>query len=442
MDLLNFNDFKLVESNTLVTDDRIFEGGAFGHMYHPYEDYTLSFADIKNIMINALSGELNKEEDVTEKLDGLALSISWKNGELIAARNKGEFKNAGKNGLNLEKLIEKFKNRGTLSDSFSFAMYDLSNAIKSIGSKKRYEIFEEGEVFMHLEIIDPKSKNVINYDVPTIIFHTAIKYDESGKPIKEYKDRAKFLFKLVKKVNADIQKKFTIKEPVVINMPKHIDFEKKQKYFLSEINKIMKEYRLTDDDVVATYIHYKWLDFFKELEKKGTVDFLSDEKDPQLTFAERLLMRWEMENKSSYTLGEIKKDFAHDDKTLKWILDFDKKKYKVKAKEFINPIETLFLKIGSEVLKNISDFLAANPDTVVQDIRNEIISIQKQLEKTENLELLHKLKYEMARLNSIGGFDAIVPSEGVVFQYKGKTYKLTGAFASVNQILGTIKYSL
>jgi hypothetical protein len=40
------------------------------------------------------------------------------------------------------------------------------------------------------------------------------------------------------------------------------------------------------------------------------------------------------------------------------------------------------------------------------------------------------------RLNSIGGKDKIVPNEGIVFLYKGNTFKLTGTFASVNQILG------
>ena len=47
----------------------------------------------------------------------------------------------------------------------------------------------------------------------------------------------------------------------------------------------------------------------------------------------------------------------------------------------------------------------------------------------------------MNRLNAIGGMDAIVPIEGVVFTYKGKVYKLTGTFAPVNQILGMLKYA-
>ena len=45
------------------------------------------------------------------------------------------------------------------------------------------------------------------------------------------------------------------------------------------------------------------------------------------------------------------------------------------------------------------------------------------------------------RLKKAGGFKSIVPSEGVVFNYKGKTYKLTGTFAPINQILGSLKYA-
>ena len=53
---------------------------------------------------------------------------------------------------------------------------------------------------------------------------------------------------------------------------------------------------------------------------------------------------------------------------------------------------------------------------------------------------LNSLKVQMDRLNAIGGFDAIVPSEGIVFKYNGKTYKFTGAFAPINQITGLISF--
>ena len=44
------------------------------------------------------------------------------------------------------------------------------------------------------------------------------------------------------------------------------------------------------------------------------------------------------------------------------------------------------------------------------------------------------------KLEAIGGSSAIVPSEGLVFKYKGNIYKFTGAFAPINQILGSLKF--
>ena len=57
-----------------------------------------------------------------------------------------------------------------------------------------------------------------------------------------------------------------------------------------------------------------------------------------------------------------------------------------------------------------------------------------------DIKKLSRLKTQLDRLNAIGGTKAIVPSEGLVFKYKGKTYKFTGAFAPVNQITGLIYF--
>jgi hypothetical protein len=53
---------------------------------------------------------------------------------------------------------------------------------------------------------------------------------------------------------------------------------------------------------------------------------------------------------------------------------------------------------------------------------------------------LKVLKQQLDKLNAIGGTKAIVPSEGLVFKFKGKTYKFTGAFAPINQITGLIYF--
>ena len=56
----------------------ITEGGAYGHMAHPFDDKDLTFKDLKNIIERGLGGQLNREDNVTEKLDGQNLMISWR----------------------------------------------------------------------------------------------------------------------------------------------------------------------------------------------------------------------------------------------------------------------------------------------------------------------------------------------------------------------------
>ena len=92
-------------------------------------------------------------------------------------------------------------------------------------------------------------------------------------------------------------------------------------------------------------------------------------------------------------------------------------------------------------MKNASNFLAANPAAAVQSIRKEIAQIIRELRSTGDIGQMELVKQQIERIKRLGGFEKIVPVEGIVFTYGGNTYKLTGAFAPINQILGTLKYS-
>jgi nitrous oxidase accessory protein NosD len=60
----------------------------------------------------------------------------------------------------------------------------------------------------------------------------------------------------------------------------------------------------------------------------------------------------------------------------------------------------------------------------------------KDVQSSGDPKKIEKLKLELKRLNAIGGPSKIVPIEGIVFVYNGNTLKLTGSFASLNQLLG------
>jgi len=106
----------------------------------------------------------------------------------------------------------------------------------------------------------------------------------------------------------------------------------------------------------------------------------------------------------------------------------------------MKPFETLFFEVGAEILKNVQGFMAANPDKAVQGIRNKLSAAIADVKKGGDLKKLNKLKAQLEKFEAIGGVNAIVPSEGIVFKYQGKTYKFTGAFAPVNQITGLVSF--
>ena len=106
----------------------------------------------------------------------------------------------------------------------------------------------------------------------------------------------------------------------------------------------------------------------------------------------------------------------------------------------MRPFEVLFFEVGAEILKNVQGFIAASPDKAVQGIKKKLSAAIKDVKSKKDLKKLNRLKVQLDRLNAIGGLDSIVPSEGIVFKYKGNTYKFTGAFAPVNQITGLMSF--
>ena len=92
-------------------------------------------------------------------------------------------------------------------------------------------------------------------------------------------------------------------------------------------------------------------------------------------------------------------------------------------------------------MANASDFLALNPSKAVQQIRQDMADSIKALRQTNDPKQLELLSTQLGRIQRLGGFEAIVPIEGLVFVYGGNTYKLTGAFAPINQLVGILKYN-
>ena len=191
----------------------LIEGGAYGHMNHPFDDNNLTFSDLKNIIIYGLEGKLNREDKVSEKLDGQNLMVSWVDGKLKAARNKGHLKNGGKTAPTTSGIANMFSGRGQIKKAFVGAMRDLEKAIGSLSPAQKKKVFGNGTKWMNLEVIYPQTANIIDYDVAEIVFHGTTEYNKSGSPIGYSKEGARMLQGMIQQINQNIQKTFKISKP-------------------------------------------------------------------------------------------------------------------------------------------------------------------------------------------------------------------------------------
>ena len=405
-----------------LEENLITEGGAYGHMNHPFDvRMNLSFGDLKAIVNNALDGNLGV---VREKTDGQALAISWKNGRLIAARNKGHLANAGANAMDINGVAGKFGGRGGLTDAYNFAMKDLENAIRGLSQVQKDKIFKNGKCFVNLEVIWPTSVNVIPYNQALLVFHNAVEYNDAGNPIAKVDGAESVLGGMIKQINAHVQSAYTIQGPPIVTLPKNKTLSSQKGKFNGMISKLQSEFGLTDKDGVADY-HQAWWDNFISKSKK------------KISSLERagLIKRWAFDDKS-LRIGDIKDVTARE-----WAEGIDKGPKTTIMSGNLRKFEDIFLGVGAEVLSFMGSVLTAQPDKALQAMRKELETTADQIMSGGTITQIKKLEKELSRLNAIGGFDKIVPSEGIVFQYKGNAYKLTGAFAPLNQILGIFKFS-
>ncbi len=404
-----------------INESLLLEGGAYGHMNHPFDiSMNLTFGDLKKIINNALDGRLGV---VREKTDGQALAISWKNGRLIAARNKSHLANGGANALDMSALASKFGGRGALSDAYNFAMRDLSAAIGGLGEKEKQSIFKDGSAFCNLEVIYPENANVIPYGQSLLVFHNVVEYDEKGNAIGGVKGAESKLASMIKQINAHVQSKYTLQGPPITKLPKDEKLSSQKGKFNGMLSKLQSEFGLSDKAGVADYHYAWWMNFVNKSKKKLS----------QLE-KEGLARRWAFDNKS-FTIKSIA-----DEDARKWADGVDKDAKDKIMKGNLRKFEDIFLGVGAEVLSFMSSVLTAQPDKALQSIKSSLESTISSIKSGGSEAQIKRLEKELARLNAIGGFEKLVPNEGLVFFYKGNTYKLTGTFAPLNQILGIFKF--
>jgi hypothetical protein len=404
------------------------EGGAAGHMAHPYEDDALSFADVKEMVRRGLVGELDAEEPVTEKLDGQNIMFTVKDGRVYFARNKGQVKNKGQNALDVAGIRNMFAGRGDIEKAFTGAAEDLQRAIDELPQEQRDQMFSGGSKFMNVEIVFPDTQNVIPYNKSVLVFHGSVEYDDEGNELGRSVNDGRTLSDQLTKVNAQQQKTFGIQGPKTISFSDAQTVENKQalKDIGKRITRLQDVYDLDDKSTIEDYKLAYWENKLIEITEQTGVEFSKEE-------FEGITRRWALGDKS-FKVNDIQ-----DPEKKRWFREFEAKELKKAQQEATRPLEQIFLQTGALSLRRVTDLLAANNPEAATKLKQEVLDAIKKIKETGDANKLAALQIQIERLESVG-IDKVVPSEGMVFMYNGKPYKFTGAFAPVNQILGTLKF--
>tara|TARA_R110002110_G_scaffold10404_3_gene51192 strand:+ start:1551 stop:3794 length:2244 start_codon:yes stop_codon:yes gene_type:complete len=437
-------------------------GGVFGHMSHIYDNPSMTFGQIKDIMTKASAGQL---ENVTEKTDGQNLFVSykisdgtqrWASEEAVrSARNKGDIKNGG---MTPEQLATKFAGRGALEAAFTNAFRAFAKTVDKFSEEEKLKLFgPDTNIYYNAEVMDPANANVINYDTKTFLIHRAghAEYDkETGKPMDREEGFSEGQAQILQDVLEQSQDELVSDDfRVQVNAIRELEAFTDRSALesaVSGINKAMANAGMSDEDTIADYIFEQWKNLvratFPELtdkEEKLIIDRVMTDYYGALEGEGPLKSRGLETRQITKAIGRPELNEG----ILSLIRDYPRH-----FKEFIFPIESVIHRFSIEILRAFKSayIIAAggNEKEVarLQDLVGKAINTIRDSGNDEAMEIIKNQVEKLSQLEddgSIGDLDLSMISsaaEGIVFDYDGHTYKFTGGFAPANQILGLFKY--
>jgi hypothetical protein len=422
----------LMESRQLLK-----EGGAAGHMAHPYEDADLTFEDIENLIDSALTGQV---EYAQEKLDGQNLMVTYKDGKVLSARNKGQLKNAAEKAMSKADMEASMAHLpDNVKNSFLDAMGDMEAAIGKLTPAEKQDYFGNGTKFVNMEVLHPASQNVAAYGVTELRMHNIQEYDADGNVIDSDANAPAKLQAALQRVEATKQSTYDIKSTDMVSLKKTADYEKQKSQLTNELEAIRRKYNLSKTSKLGMYFQNAWSDYVKDAAKQYNYDIPND-------VLQNIVNRWAFGSKTP-DLRQLRVGIDNPE-FQQWFVETDKgPAVRDQKKLIVEPVEDIFLKLGVFVLQSLEGLVAINPNDSIAKMKGELASAIESIKQSSNNSQMSDddapmrfLRHQLKRLDKIGGFNAILPTEGIVFKYNGKLYKLTGAFAPLNQIIGYIKF--
>ena len=397
-------------------------GGVAGHLNHLYDNPDLTFKKIKEVFRLAEKGRLAAEE----KVDGQNLFFSYdiKKKMPVAARNLGNIKQGG---MSAADLAAKFAGRD-VAISFVGGFDAFEKAVESLNPKEIRFIFGENtDYWYNGEVIHPGATNVINYDKSIIKIHDSghkARDPETLRPVNfDFSDRLAVIDNALERIQSHIaEHEFDFVRSAVVQLGKISDggiTDEAERSIDSAISAV----GLNDSSTVQEYV----------LER---VKLILDADIP----ADKLEQLISRIVTGKPHLNVIKKGLNSEQLSdLREAMEASK----LLLKHAIEPIEHTIHKFSVEVLRGLNSKFIIDNDKETKRLQASVADAVSQLQQQADEgglspEAMVVLERELRKIGDLENIST--PTEGIVFDYDGVTYKFTGNFAPINQILGILLY--
>lgn len=386
----------------------VIEGGQAGHMAHPFDYTDFTANDLIQLVNDLFSG---KVEHMKEKLDGFNIMATMNNkGDVVFIRNKSNI-NSENGGMSIQDMMEKWAEKEHQKKVFKQSGDIITTIFKKLG-KSFFNPDSTHRKVINCECIVAGKTNILPYASDKVAFHGYQIYElQNGKwnLQEDVEGHVDDLYKAAEGIDAAKPRQ----DLVIRSLQDGIKFAEK---FNKEIVKLWNDEGLTMDKSVEDWKHVRFKKFAPEWCREDDDIFnriCNDDKSVKAT-----------ELKNRYP--EHKDDIAQLEKSIK----------KEVVGNIMEPMDTLFLSIGNELIDLLDGFInSGTKDKVITTLKQDLESTIDAVEKSNSDKAKDKLQTAMRRLQKLN--DKFNVAEGIVIMYKGRRMKFTGSFAALNQALGT-----
>jgi hypothetical protein len=384
---------------------------------HLFDDEELTFDELLEFGILAVLSKLDRKVKLVEKIDGQNLLITYNNGLVLGVGNSTQMKS-------IQDIEDRYETNPEVRDLFTRVYNFVDSCFEGISNDYLVDVFEDGQVFLNVEIYHPEFRNVIHYSYePSIFLHNFIRVEGNRRLIQKDKSLLD-VYSSLNLSNYTGEFFWRMPNPVMLNEPFDKDIMRQVKtHFEMKMAMLMSSVSLTTKNTLQEY----YIGKFRNIVNSKFPSLSSSSK-------EVLINRWGR-NDRSY---RISLSTVIDRHLLREVKDYDRIAFNTRM-ALKDHFKYLFLLVGNYACLNTTNIACEDISKANELLENDLRDFYDSINAME--EFGEKAVREDELIIRLGGFSKFVPIEGFVFDYKGTQYKLTGMYTPINRLLAFVKYS-